>query len=140
MSEDIVHEGVHADWRNKGLASNLYNTEEGEYVDNKFAEEADAYAKQYEFTNNSGLTSHIPQEMQEAYNKGFQEGAQDYLLKHPDATEKELEDAGKEGARKELVDFLKHAELEDGGTYEDIFQQHWREAHPDLGEGTSGPK
>jgi hypothetical protein len=60
---------------------------------------------------------------------------------NPDATDEELQAAGKAGAREKLAEILKHAKPPKGGeSYGDIFRKDWRDDHPDdPGVGPSAP-
>jgi WXG100 family type VII secretion target len=138
MTEQVVHEAAHGEWENTGMTSSTLDTEEEEYVNNSLENEANAYAKTYEFTKNSDITSSLPQEMQQAYDEGYQEGELNLFKNNPNATDEELEAAGKAGARKKLADLLKHAKPPKGGeSYGDIFRKYWRGDHPD--DGGVGP-
>jgi hypothetical protein len=135
MSSQVIHETAHAEWENKGLTSYPFNTEEEQYVDGSLAEEANAFAKEYEFAQNSGLTPNMPKVMQDVYDEGYQEGELNLFKNNPNATDEELEAAGKAGARKELAGFLKDTKADDGESYGDIFRKNWQDAHPDGAGG-----
>src|SRR5437773_3202317 len=61
-------------------------------------------------------TTPIPEELQDAYEEGYQMGKATYLSEHPDATEAELDAAGKAGAREYLAEYLRDADLWDDGS------------------------
>ena len=139
MSAKVVHEGTHAEWYHEGWTSDINEVSEQEWVNNNLKEEADAYATEYEFTDASGFThTQIPQELQDAYEEGYQMGKATYLSEYPDATEAELDAAGKAGAREYLAEYLRDADLWDDGSYGQTFRKQWQDANPDIGEGPSG--
>jgi type VI secretion system VgrG family protein len=136
----FVHEMNHADTHNNGTAPNRDTMSRDDYVNGMLAEEAqsDSLAEQ---THNELAAAGTPEAEERnrftgpVYDAAQQQGENDYRAAHPDASQSDVDEAGRKAGEQAALNSYKSGNVLTGGgstpqTYQQYYGDDWDGAHP----------
>ena len=136
----FVHEMNHADARNSGTQPNINTASRADYVNGMVAEEAHgeslgeqahnelAAAGTPEAGNRNPFTGPV-------YDTASQNGANAYRAAHPDASQNEVDEAGRQAGEQAVLNSFQSGNVQTGGgttptPYPQYYGNAWDGAHP----------
>jgi type VI secretion system VgrG family protein len=137
-ASDIVHEMNHADARNSGTQPDINTASRADYVNGNLAEEAhgESLATQ---AHNELAAAGTPEAgplnplTGPAYDAASQNGANAYRAAHPDASQSDVDDAGRQAGEQAVLNQFQSGNVTTGNTHQPYPQYYgnaWDNAHP----------
>ncbi len=133
---DFVHEMNHADTQASGNAPNRDTMSRADYVNGRLAEEAHSDALGEQAHNElaaAGSPDRASRFTGATYDAAAQQGANNYRAAHPDASQSDIDEAGRQAGEQAVLNDYQSGRVPTGNTnvpYPQYYGSDWDNAHP----------